>query len=396
MRIALISTMNLPTPAVKGGAVEMLTTHIIEENEKYRELYIDLYTIYDAAIDQYKYSYTNIIQIKTKKIERLLQKIVNFKNRILRNKKVYNISYQKLAKIVSNNKYDRIVIENNMFVYKVIQKKTNIPLIYHIHNDFNDYDKTIDNYKLIASSVKTIIAVSEYIKSRLNSVEKFKNIEVLLNAIDKSIYNINKAKSLRNKYQIEGNDIVIGYTGRITREKGVLELIKSIKMINVNKNIKLLIVGSQWYGKLENDEYMMRVQSEIDNIRNDVIFTGYIDQNEMPNLYKTMDILVIPSLCEEAFGCVAIEAMAMGLPVISAKSGGLKEIIKDDFGYIIEKDENFISNISYSIEKLVNDDDLRNKMGEMAKKEFDSNKNYHKEQYYLNFCNILKDSNGEK
>ena len=51
MKIALVSTMNLPVPAVRGGAVEELTTHIINENEKQKKFEIDLYTIYDSKID---------------------------------------------------------------------------------------------------------------------------------------------------------------------------------------------------------------------------------------------------------------------------------------------------------------------------------------------------------
>ena len=75
MKVAIVSTMNLPTPAVRGGAVETLTTYIVEENEKKQKLDIDLYTMYDYKIDVDKYKNTKIIQIKINIIEKFFQKI---------------------------------------------------------------------------------------------------------------------------------------------------------------------------------------------------------------------------------------------------------------------------------------------------------------------------------
>lgn len=390
MKIAIVSTMNLPVPAVRGGAVEMLTTHIIDENEKKKNLDIDLFTIYDPNIDVNKYKYTNIIQIKSYIYEILFRKMVNFKNKIFKTGKKYNVLYKKLAKKVAKKHYDKIIVENNMEVYIEIQKLTNDPLIYHMHNDFNSSDKTIKNYKIVARTAEKILTVGYYIKSRLEAVYDNKNIEVFLNAIDDELYNEENANSWRNKYNINNNDIVIGYSGRITEEKGILELIKAIKKIKTDKSIKLFIVGSQWYGKLKNDKYMDQLNNEIETIKNNVIFTGYINQEDMPNIYKTIDILVVPSMLEEAFGCVAIEGMAMGKPIIVSESGELPKIVKQDFGFVISKNESFVENLATSMEKLINNDNLRIKYGLQAKKEFQSNLNYHKNQYYINFCKYLK------
>ena len=102
-----------------------------------------------------------------------------------------------------------------------------------------------------------------------------------------------------------------------------------------------------------------------------------------------IDILVIPSIVEEAFGCVAIEGMAMETPLIVAKSGGLPEIVKKDYGDIIEKNSQFIDNMAKSIERLVENDKIRIEYGKNAKKEFDSNVNYHKDQYFENFYKYI-------
>ena len=80
MKIAIVSPMVLPCPAVKGGAVEMLTQYLAEgasiENE------IDLYTIFDEKIEKYKLENVNIIQIKINKIKKEIQRLydrINYK-----------------------------------------------------------------------------------------------------------------------------------------------------------------------------------------------------------------------------------------------------------------------------------------------------------------------------
>lgn len=389
MKIAILSTMNLPTPDVAGGAVEMLTTNLLDENEKNPDLKIDIYTMYDKRINENQYKNTNIIQIKVNYIERLYQKVRNLINRIISKKPIYNILYQKATKLILKHKYDKIVVENNMFVYNLIKNRTNTELIYHMHNDFNECDKTPENYIGIANTASKVITVSRYIKERCNSVMATNKVYVLYNAIDDSLYDFKNTRNLRDKYKISEDDIVIGYSGRITEEKGILELIKAIKHIKTKKSIKLLIVGSQWYSKLKKDKYMHQIQNEMEDIKDIIIFTGYIEQKKMADIYATMDILVIPTMNEEPFGCVAIEGMAKGKPLVVTESGALPEIAKEDFSFIIKKDSKLIENMANAIKILIEDDDLRKKYGKNAKREFEQNNNYHKEQYYKNFIDIL-------
>ncbi|MCI9246440.1 MAG: glycosyltransferase family 4 protein [Clostridia bacterium] len=388
-KIAIVSTMNLPTPAIRGGAVETLTTHLIEENEKQINFDIDLYTIYDEKLKEYSYQKTTIIPIKVNLMEKWFQKLINLKNRLFGKLPTYNISYTKLARKIKKQVYDLIVIENNMFVYKIVQRNVAVPLVYHIHNDFNEVDKTKENYKQVAQTAKKILTVSNYIKNRCNSVIDMKNVEVLYNCIDDQKYQKSDTINMRSKYQIEDNAIVVGYVGRITQEKGILELIKAIKKVKTEKNIKLLIVGAQWYSALIIDDYMKQIAEEIKGIEDKIIFLGYIEQENMANIYEIMDIVAVPSLCEEAFGCVAIEAMAMGKPVVVAESGGLPEIVKESFGFVIPKDEKFTENLAKKLEILINDEELRKEYGKQAKDEFENNKDYHKEQYFRNFVDLI-------
>lgn len=392
MKIAVVSTMILPVPAVRGGAVEQLTQYLIEESTKDYE--IDLYTVADKKINGIKAN-TEIIQINVNIFEKLKQKFINFYFKIFKIKKIYNALWKKTAKLVAKRQYDYILVENNMILYEYVYKYNyNEKLIYHMHNDFDKRNKTPQYYKNITSSAYKILTVSEYIKNRCNSIEKTDKVKVLYNCIDTERYNKKISKTFRDKYKIESNDIVVGFAGRLTKEKGILELIKAVKNIKTDKRVKLLIVGSQWYGKIEQNKYFSELLKEIESIKDRVIFTGYIKNEDMPYIYNSMDIIAIPSLCEEAFGCVALEAMAMGIPIVATKSGGLSEIITDKNGFVIEKDEKLIENLTNRLQELIEDDKLRKSICNRTIEEFNRHNEYKKENYFNNFIACL--NNGKE
>ncbi|MCX7919859.1 MAG: glycosyltransferase family 4 protein [bacterium] len=112
---------------------------------------------------------------------------------------------------------------------------------------------------------------------------------------------------------------------------------------------------------------------------------GWLSQEDLPILYQSSDICLVPSIWQEAFGITALEAMACGKPVIASNIGGLKNIVIDGVtGFTIPPND---ADALYSKMKLLLDDsDLRKKLGGEGRKrveqEFDWNKILDK--YYLN------------
>lgn len=389
-KIALVSPMILPVPAVKGGAVETLTTFIVEENEKKKELEIDLYTIFNPKIKDISFAYTNIISIRTNLLQKFYQKMINAFYKVTGQAKGYHSSWGQVAKQISKKHYDGIVVENNMFLYRLIQKRTKDTLIYHMHNDFNQFDKTPQNCQVIANTAEKIITVSQYIKDSVNKKVKTDKVEVLYNALDLDVFNEKNVVDYRKKYQIAPTDMVVGFVGRITPEKGILELVQALKNVHTEKKVKLVVVGSQWYDSLKEDDYVKRIIEESENIKENIVFTGYMSADQMPSIYAMLDIVVVPSLCQEAFGCVAIESMAMGKPLIVAKSGGLPEIAKENYSFVIPTDENFVKQMTEKLQILIENDEMRIQFGKEAKKEFAQNEQYHKDTYYNRFLKLLE------
>ena len=98
------------------------------------------------------------------------------------------------------------------------------------------------------------------------------------------------------------------------------------------------------------------------------------------------DILVVPSTGEEAQGLVVLEGFASGLPVITTDSGGIPENISTDCAMMVKRDENFIKNLSFSIQDLLVSQEKRLLMGEAGLRHA---LNYSSISYYRNFVDIL-------
>jgi L-malate glycosyltransferase len=155
----------------------------------------------------------------------------------------------------------------------------------------------------------------------------------IFNAVDvDEINGISSRSDAENKkLSLSINDkFVIGAVSRLRREKGIDVLVKAFSLLpELHKTSHLLIVGD---GPDLNELKAMAEKAEISDI---VTWTGELPRNDALGAVCLMDLVVVPSR-EEGFGLTAIEAMALGKPVIASNTGGLTEIVKDGInGYLV-------------------------------------------------------------
>lgn len=142
-----------------------------------------------------------------------------------------------------------------------------------------------------------------------------------------------RVEELRNKYGITNEDFVIGYSGRLVRDKGIIELVKAFDSLENADNCKLLLVGM-----FEERDALPQVVME--RILNDkrIIFTGFINEG-MEYFYSLMDVYVLPSY-REGFPTGVLEAQAMAKPVITTRvTGCCDSIVDGETGLFSDNDE---------------------------------------------------------
>jgi glycosyltransferase involved in cell wall biosynthesis len=94
---------------------------------------------------------------------------------------------------------------------------------------------------------------------------------------------------------------------------------------------------------------------------------GWQDHSGIMKVYQQADIFVVPSLWEEPYGLVAVEAMAAGLPVCASRVGGLKSLVHhDETGYLFEAGES--AELALYLQRLLNEPETRREMGQAARK----------------------------
>ena len=212
----------------------------------------------------------------------------------------------------------------------------------------------------------------------------------MYNCVNTSIFHPlsdNEVKEYRNRYGLNSSDYAVGFIGRLSEDKGIIELLEAIKLVN-NPHIKLLIAGSTFYGSKINDNFFKKLNSISSPIKNQVIFTGYLENYKTPSFYCSANVICLPPVWEEPGAVTNIEAAACGCALVSTLSGGNKEYIGEGKSILLSKEnrQELIQNIAHTIIELMNNKTFTNKIKGNALL-WGKEQNQH--EYYERLCKIL-------
>lgn len=374
MKLAIISPGFVPVPAVKGGAIEQLIEYIIIGNEKEHKFDIDLYTLNDKNLYQIDYKYTNLIKIDETKANLFLRTCYMLKNkfnRLLHTDKTYSVIRDRFVKKYKENYYDAVLVENNMDLYEQLYSKFKSERIYfHLHNDIDcgDIAKSKRKAKFVLNTADQVFVVSKFLKNKLLKIEPERSniIRIVYNGVvsdNLKQISLKKQRILKNKLHISNDKIIFTFVGRLISDKGIDKLIEALQLLKDNKRIECIIVGNNFFGTIKEDKYTRKLKKIAKGLENRIHFTGYVDNKKINEIYSISDCVVIPAQYEEVFGVVALEAMTMGIPVIASNSGGLPEVLSPKCAIFINRDDNFVKNMSKAMLNLASNKNLRRRMG---------------------------------
>lgn len=148
--------------------------------------------------------------------------------------------------------------------------------------------------------------------------------------------------SLKTNKETYNGEYILLYSGRITPQKNIQDMLKMVKYLKKFYKVKLIIAGNfDYFGSIEFNktgyDYAEYLRHEIIgmNLHDEVKLVGYQDYTELVELYRSSYCLINTTLLhDENFGLSQIEAMAAGLPVICSDWGGLKDtVVQDKCGY---------------------------------------------------------------
>jgi glycosyltransferase involved in cell wall biosynthesis len=201
-----------------------------------------------------------------------------------------------------------------------------------------------------------IIAVSNSTKNDLINYFNIpeEKIRVILLAADEKFKPLSnkEIKEAKQKYNL--NFPFILYVGTLEPRKNIPSLIKAFyKLKKKTLQYKLVITGKKGWKYKEIFETIDKL-----NLQNDVVFTGYVSDDDLPALYNAADLFVYPSIYE-GFGLPPLEAMACGTPVITSNTSSLPEVV-GDAGIMIDPPD--VDGLADAMHEVLTNEGLRANM----------------------------------
>lgn len=372
----MIAAGRYPVPAAKGGAVSTLIENIVSDNEKTEAFDLEVVSPFDteAEIRADTYTKTHFWFVKTPgilvRIESYLYQCVQRirpHNNYIQLKSMLSFLWYltQTAHILKKRDFDYVIIENTARLFWIFRlfgngKKYSNKVIYHLHNEPKKLAGC--NNQIINS--KKIICVSDYIANKvvsggtsINGLKKEK-ICTLYNSIDTNLFSpisYVQKQEIRESFGISVSDKVVVFVGRIDEEKGIRELLNALDFISV-PNLKLLIVGSSFYGMEVKTKFEEEIQRLALKHREKIIYTGFIQYEKMPQIYGCADLSVLPSMWNEPAGLTIIESMSCGIPVITTVSGGIPEYASKECTILLKRDNNIVFSIAHAVQQFFEND----------------------------------------
>lgn len=322
MKLAFICTEMLPSPAIKGGAIQIMIDGVAPFLAKHHQLTI--YSITDPKLPA-----------------------LETRNGIRYIRFPASAYIRNVAGSLRNQGYD---------VVHVFNRPRNVPrynaaapgsrFVVSLHNDMFNRNKLSDSEAArTIRDVEKIMTVSDYIGTtvtrRFPSAKR--KLQTVYSGFDLSRYRTAwSAESapirtrLRQKYGLQGKKVVL-FVGRLTDKKGPDILIRSMKeVLSEFPDAALVIVGGRWFSDDTVTTYVRGLHSLAKPYGNKIKFTKFIPSDQIPDYYLMADVFVCSSQWQEPLARVHYEAMAAGIPVVTTDRGGNAEVIRHmDNGLVV-------------------------------------------------------------
>ena len=239
----------------------------------------------------------------------------------------------------------------------ILQARGSLPIMMGKHQLKWVYDVSF-GYRLLERASKVIALNEVEVNQYLNMGVSPEIIEVIPNGIDLSEYSTLPSRNIfKEKVNIDDNDKLVLFLGRIHKIKGIDFLIRAFANIATNiSGVKLVISGPD-------DGYLPEVKSLISKLKLEraVFITGPLYGMHKLEAYVDSDVVVLPSRYE-TFPNIVLEAYACYKPVIASRTGSLPQLVLNGAtGFLFENGD--VEGLARNLEYLLNDSSRAERMG---------------------------------
>ena len=258
-----------------------------------------------------------------------------FFNQVIR---TFKIIYNSLTN-VRKNKIDIIHINSACSYFGMLREyiiiklthRKRIPIFFHCHCDVTKYvnsDKKVNLFKKILNYSNCIFVLNKQSFDYVKQLDKNKKVYLIDNFIDED--------DVKFDFRIKDEVKNIVFVGRITAPKGCNELVECAK---INQDFTFNLVGD-----FDTDFDRQKLDS-VSNIK----YLGRKEKNEVYSIINQNDVLILPSYAE-GFPMVILEAMFLGIPIITTNVGSIFDMLGNDGCIYIEVGD--VNSMNSALQKI--------------------------------------------
>ena len=244
-----------------------------------------------------------------------------------------------------------------------VARKAGLPCIWHAR----DLRRLPLEARTICQKTDRVIAISDAVADFLAASGLGRPVVTrIYNGIDPDTWRerVDASDNVRAELGLDPDDRVLLMAAQFVPWKRHEDAVRAMpKVIEKEPRARLVLAGNDRFGDHPELGDQLRALAEDLNVADRVIFAGY--RQDMPTLLNEAELLVVPSDAEP-FGRVAIEAMALGKPVVGTRAGGLPEVVRDgQTGLLVVP--RFPDSLAAACARILENDSLAHSLGDAGR-----------------------------
>jgi glycosyltransferase involved in cell wall biosynthesis len=243
---------------------------------------------------------------------------------------------RKLIQILQEHQPEIVASHFALYALPIYDRLSSSRLVTHFHGPWGA-ESAQDGAGVIASSARMLVEKSIYRRSARVIVlseafaqlatERYSvnpdKIRIVPGSVDIERFGIAATQTAaRERLGLPTDRLILLSVRRLVRRMGLSELIVALKTIVRSVPDVLLCIAGRGLLRQELEQRVVEL-----GLTDHVRFLGYVDDDDLPYLYRAADINVVPTVALEGFGLVAAESLAAGVPAMVTKVGGLPEVV---------------------------------------------------------------------
>ncbi|MBP0029601.1 glycosyltransferase family 4 protein [Roseofilum sp. Guam] len=352
MKIVLVCTEKLPVPCVRGGAIQTYIDGILPYLSQEHD--VTVFSVSDPNLQDQE-----------------IHNGIRYQRATPGDSDFY---YQEVANFVAQESFDWVIFYNRpKYLPMVADAAPNSRFLLSMHNEmFHAKKITPELAHRCLDRVDRVVTVSQFIADGIaNLFPGYEHkLQPVYAGVDLERFQPRWASgvqerraSLLAEQNLEDRKVVL-YVGRLTDKKGPHILLSAFPdVLEQHPSAILLLVGSKWYGKNEENEYVRTLKKQAQELGDAVRLTGFVSPDRVQDYFLLGDIFVCASQWQEPLARVHYEAMATGLCILTTVRGGNAEVIIPEKNGLLITDYENPDAFSQPINSLLSNLDLAEDMG---------------------------------